>query len=84
MVDGKPVREAQFNELVMTVDELLESLTLVVKRLEALPGAEPMDSMRSTMTHVSMRLHDLTRSYLGDLPYEGLSDFTHPEHQGSD
>jgi hypothetical protein len=72
--------EQDFIELLLINGELLQSLTSVVKRLESLPGAAPMDVMRSAMVHMNDRQHDLTVRYLGEHERDGLTDFEHPEY----
>jgi hypothetical protein len=76
--------EDNFIELLLINQELLDSLTSVVKRLESLPGAAPMDSVRSAMVHMSDRLHDVLTHYLGEHDRPSFTDFAHPDNQGSE
>lgn len=78
------VLEDDFIELLLINQELLDSLTSVVKRLEAVPGAEPMDAMRSPMLPMSDRLHDVLTHYLGEHERTAFTDCTHPSFQGSE
>lgn len=75
--------EDDFIELLLINQELLDSLTSVVKRLESLPGAAPMDSMRSDMIHVSDRLHDVLTHYIGEHERTYFTDFDHPDQNPS-
>jgi hypothetical protein len=73
--------ESDFIELLLINGELLSALTTVVKRLESLPDAAPMDTTRFAIVHMSDRLHDLSVHFLGEHERERFTDFEHPEHK---
>ena len=71
--------ESDFIELLLINRELLSSLTTVVKRLESLPDAAPMDALRIAIVHMNDRLHDLSVHYLDEHEHEHFTDFEYPE-----
>jgi hypothetical protein len=79
MDDRRPVDEQAFIELTLVTVELLGALAAIVKRLEAIPGAPPMDGTRATMAHVKDRLHDLLTPYLGEQKRIYFPDFDLPD-----
>lgn len=81
MADRTQVEVDDFLELLSVTQELVKSLAPIVIRLESLPDAEPMDTIRPTILHMVDQLDSLFSTYLGTHEQTAIPDFTHPDYQ---
>lgn len=81
MSDTEQVNQlkSEVSQLASINQDLLDALTLVVKRLESLPDAEPMDDLRHEIERIDRRVQRVLSAHHGPQEPRGIN-LPHPDN----